>query len=84
MLPGATATEFWATGGLPVEHLDANIVMGAEEMVDAALVGFDRGEVITIPSLPHLQHWQAYEDARQKMMPNLSRNKVADRYRAEV
>lgn len=80
VLPGATATDFWAIGGLPLEHLDANIVMDAEEMVDAALVGFDRGELITIPSLPDQQQWQAYEDARQAMMPNLSRNKAADRY----
>lgn len=41
--PGATATEFWAIAGAPVEHLPSQIVMPAEEMVDASLVGFDRG-----------------------------------------
>lgn len=41
--PGATATEFWAIAGAPVEHLPSQIVMPAEEMVDASLVGFDQG-----------------------------------------
>ena len=80
VLPGATATEFWATGGLPVEHLPAHIVMRAEDLVDAALKGFDRGELVTIPSLHAAQEWQAYEAARQAMAPHLSSNVVADRY----
>lgn len=53
VLPGATATGFWATGGLPVEHLPSAIVMRAEDLVDAALVGFDRGEAVTIPTRGH-------------------------------
>lgn len=84
VLPGATATDFWALGGLPVEHLPDQIVMRAEDLVDAALVGFDRGERITIPSLHALEHWQAYEAARQAMAPLLSNKQVAPRYqRAE-
>src|SRR5277367_44959 len=39
VLPGATATEFWAIAGLPVEHLPQQIVMSADDMVDAALAG---------------------------------------------
>jgi hypothetical protein len=53
-------------------------------MVDAALAGFDQGELITIPSLPEAADWQAYEAARQKLMPNLSRNVPAERYRARA
>ena len=37
VLPGATATDFWETGGLPIENLDPAIVMPAGDMVDAAL-----------------------------------------------
>ena len=84
VLPGATATDFWGTAGLPVEHLPGEIVMRADEMVDAALAGFDQGELITIPSLPEAADWQAYEAARQKLMPNLSRNVPAERYRARA
>ena len=39
VLPGATATEFWDIAGLPVRNLPAEIVMSAEDTVDAALAG---------------------------------------------
>jgi short-subunit dehydrogenase len=81
VLPGATATEFWGTAGTPVEHLPTEIVMPAEEMVDAALAGFDQGEFATIPSLPHAGLLKAYEDARQALMPHLSRSSAAERYK---
>lgn len=80
VLPGATATEFWDVAGLPVTDLPEGIVMSAEDMVDAALVGFDAGEFATIPSLPDADQWDAYEDARQAMRPNLSRAEPAARY----
>lgn len=80
VLPGATATAFWATGGLPVENLDPHIVMRAEDLVDAALLGFDRGEKVTIPSLQAVQEWDAYESARRAMSPHLSSSAVAPRY----
>jgi short-subunit dehydrogenase len=82
VLPGATATDFWGTAGTPIEHLPTQIVMRAEDMVDAALAGLEQGELVTIPSLPDLADWQAYEAARQKMLPNLSRSAPADRYKA--
>ena len=80
VLPGATATAFWDNGGLPVEQLDPNIVMSAQEMVDAALIGFARGELITIPSLHDEMLWLRYEQARQAMMPHLGSNAPAERY----
>jgi hypothetical protein len=81
VLPGATATDFWAIAGLPVEHLPSEIVMSAEDLVDAALVGFDRGEVVSIPSLPDVAEWDAYEGARQAMSGRLSSATPAERYR---
>jgi hypothetical protein len=83
VLPGATATDFWQVAGTPVEHLPSEIVMRAEDMVDAALAGFEQGELVTIPSLPDRADWEAYEAARQKLMPNLSRQMPAARYRME-
>lgn len=80
VLPGATATDFWAIGGLPVEHLDPGIVMRTEDLVDAALLGFERGEKVTIPSLHAGEKWDAYEAARQAMAGQLSSNTVAPRY----
>jgi short-subunit dehydrogenase len=82
VLPGATATDIWAKAGLPVERLSSEIVMQADDMVDAALSGLDQGELVTIPSLPDAADWQAYEAARQKLIPNLSLKLPAARYRA--
>jgi short-subunit dehydrogenase len=80
VLPGATATDFWQTGGLPLEKLDKSIVMSAENMVDAALVGFDRDELVTIPSLHDVAKWDGYESARRAMSSLLSTNVPAPRY----
>lgn len=82
VLPGATSTNFWALSGRPVEHLPSEIVMGAEEMVDASLVGFDRRELVTIPALPDAADWQRLEAARLALGPNLSRASAAARYQA--
>lgn len=80
VLPGATATDFWRAGGLPLEHLPKEIVMSAEDMVDAALTGFDRRELVTIPSLHAGEEWTAYEAARQMMSGHLSSSVPAPRY----
>ena len=82
VLPGATATEFWDIAGTPVAHLPQEMVMTAEDMVDAALAGLAQGELVTIPALPEQKDWTAYETARQTLMPNLSKTQPAARYKA--
>jgi hypothetical protein len=56
--------------------------MDVGELVDAALVGFDRAETITIPPLPDVGQWDALSAARQAMLPNFRREHPAARYRA--
>jgi hypothetical protein len=80
VLPGATATPFWEKAGRPIEQLPSEIVMSAEDMVDASLAGLDQHEVITIPALPNIADWETFEAARKALGPNLSRNKPAARY----
>jgi len=80
VLPGATATDLWGKAGKPVEELPKEIVMSVDDLVDAALWGLDQGEFVTLPALPQVEQWDAYEGARQALMPNLSRAKPADRY----
>ena len=80
VLPGAVGTEFWARGGLPVEHLPKEIVMSVDAAVDAALAGLDQGELVTIPSLPDIENWDAFVAARKVLRPNLSRAQPAARY----
>ncbi|KRB55355.1 AraC family transcriptional regulator [Rhizobium sp. Root708] len=82
VLPGAVETPFWEASGGSLDHLPDQIIMKAEDAVDAALAGLDMGELITLPSVPNADDWNAYEAARQKLMPNLSRNTPAARYRA--
>ncbi|PSJ43455.1 SDR family NAD(P)-dependent oxidoreductase [Allosphingosinicella deserti] len=81
VLPGATATGFWDVAGTPVEHLPTEIVMSAENLVDAALAGLRHGELVTIPSLPDVADWDRFESARRALQPNLSLARPADRYR---
>jgi uncharacterized protein len=80
VLPGAIDTPFWDKSGLPVQHLPSQIVMQPDQLVDAALVGFDQGELITIPSLPDVAEWEALESARKVLAPNLSHTVPASRY----
>jgi short-subunit dehydrogenase len=78
VLPGATRTEIWERSGYDVSTLPA--LMETEELVCAALVGFDRRETVTIPSLPNAGQWAQLEAARQAMLPNLSQAHAAVRY----
>jgi hypothetical protein len=80
VLPGATATNFWDTGGLPVNNLPSAIVMTTENLVDAALSGLDQGELVTIPALPDKQEWDRFEAARRDMSTRLSSTTPAARY----
>lgn len=80
VLPGATATGFLGIAGIQPREVPSESVMNADEMVGAALAGFDQGEFITIPSLPDIADWEAYETARQNLIPKLSLKKPAPRY----
>jgi short-subunit dehydrogenase len=80
VLPGATATEFWDVAGYAHSNLPKEIVMSAEDLVDAALVGLDQGEVITIPPLQDGKEWTAWEAERKAMSTRLSNAKPAARY----
>jgi short-subunit dehydrogenase len=78
VLPAATRTEIWERSGRDVNSLKG--VMDVNEMVDAALVGFDRREEVTIPSLPDAGQWAAFEGARKAMLPNFPNEHAAARY----
>lgn len=81
VLPGATRTEIWERSGKDINAFPPDWVMEVDDLVDAALVGFDAGETITIPPLADEAQWNALQAARQAMIPNLSRRQVAERYR---
>ena len=57
-------------------------VMEVEDLVDAALVGFDRKELVTIPPVPDVAAWDAFEKARGVLAAGFGNSKPAARYRA--
>lgn len=84
VLPGATRTEIWERSGKDIDSFPAEMVMGVDDLVDAALLGFDRGEAVTIPPLADEGLWETYDQARLGLAPHLSRRDVAPRYRETV
>lgn len=84
VLPGATATDLWENAGRHWKQLPAEIVMGTEPMVDAALAGLDAGEVVTIPSLQDGDEWTRYEAARRALSKKFGNSVPAPRYRSGV
>jgi short-subunit dehydrogenase len=79
VLPAATRTEIWERSARDINTLQG--VMEVGELVDAALVGFDRREPVTIPPLPDEGQWQAFTAARLAMLPNFAQEHAATRYR---
>ena len=80
VLPAATRTEIWERASIDVNTLP--VVMDVGELVDAALVGFDRREPITIPPLHDAGQWDTYQAARQAILPGLRQERAAARYQA--
>ena len=80
VLPGATATDIWELAGRPYQDLPAGIVMSAEDMVDAALVGLDQGELVTIPPLHDGDEWTHFEAARRDLSKKFGNSQPAPRY----
>jgi len=81
VLPGATRTQFFSRFGVSVdERFSPDKIMEATDLVDAALAGFDQGELVTIPSLPDARDWNNFVAACLPLGPNLSHSKPAARY----
>lgn len=82
VLPAATRTEIWERAGFDVNALPE--VMDVDELVDAALVGFDRRELVTIPPLQVASRWDALDGARQGLLSDVRQAHAAERYRAQA
>jgi uncharacterized protein len=81
VLPSGTRTEIWERSGANPDNLPPLMEVG--DLVDAALVGFDRREPVTVPPLHDAALWDAFQAARQVMLPGFSTTVPADRYRAQ-
>lgn len=78
VLPAGTRTEIWDRAGIDVNTLSD--LMEVDELVDAALVGFDRRELVTIPPLPDAARWEALDAARLGLLSDIRQAQVAERY----
>lgn len=84
VLPGPTNTDMWARGSVPASVVPPERIMEPEDLVEAALMGLDRGEVVTAPTIDDEAAWQAYEAARRALGLHLAAGKPAARYRASA
>ncbi|KQP37355.1 SDR family oxidoreductase [Pseudorhodoferax sp. Leaf274] len=80
VLPAGTRTEIWERAGIDASAMPDLMEVGA--LVDAALVGFDRREPVTLPALHDAAHWDALDAARRGLIADLRQAHVAQRYRA--
>jgi short-subunit dehydrogenase len=80
VLPAGTRTEIWERAGIDINALPE--LMDVGELVDAALVGFDRREGVTIPPLHNGARWDALDAARQGLLSEIRQSQVAQRYQA--
>ena len=81
VLPAATATDLWELSGVPLSALDPASVMKADDLVDAALAGFDLGETITLPSVENASELlSAYDNARMSLLGAAQTGRTASRY----
>ena len=82
VLPAGTVTDFYEAAGVPIANFDQSVFMTAENLVDAALAGLDRGEEVTLPSVHDLDLWNTYDTARQNLFGGTQNGSPAPRYRA--
>lgn len=82
VLPAATRTEIWERAGIDVNTLTD--VMEVDELVDAALIGFDRRELVTIPPLHVAERWDALDGARQELLSGIRQAHAAERYQPQA
>ena len=69
VLPGATATDFWQTGGLPLEHCPRHRHVGRRDGRRGADEALNRGELVTIPSLHRRRRVGGLSKPRGKRCP---------------
>ncbi|MBH3122171.1 SDR family NAD(P)-dependent oxidoreductase [Serratia ureilytica] len=79
VLPAGTYTEIWDRAGIDISR--ASKMMEVDELVDAALVGFDRRELVTIPPLHNAARWDALDTERQALLSDIKQAEAAERYK---
>jgi hypothetical protein len=66
------------------DHRGKHSRRGSTAAPCGALAGLDAGELITIPSPPDAAQWDAFQAARETLVPHMSRREPAERYRVSA
>lgn len=78
--PGPVKSEFFEASQVPPGIFPEASFMTPEQLVRAAMLGFDRGETVTTPSLADLSGWEQLEKARKEFLAAATSGLVASRY----
>lgn len=82
VLPAATRTEIWERAGIDLNAIPE--MMDVEELVDAALLGFDRRELVTIPPLHAEARWEILDQTRLGLISDIRQANAAERYQTKA
>ncbi|WP_159350254.1 SDR family oxidoreductase [Roseomonas harenae] len=78
--PAAMCTEIGERSGYSPDSIPGMMPVG--DLVDAALVGFDRREPVTIPPLPEESDWTSLDATHLALQPKFRRERPAACYLA--
>ncbi|WP_339470009.1 SDR family NAD(P)-dependent oxidoreductase [Pseudomonas sp. EL_65y_Pfl1_R83] len=82
VLPAATRTEIWERAAIDLSTLSE--VMDVEELIEAALVGYDRRELVAIAPLHAAGRWDALDQAHQGLLSDIRQAHAAELYQAQA
>jgi hypothetical protein len=82
LCPGVVITEFHKVQGIDPTRMPPEIIMKAEDLVDASLKGLELNEVICIPSLDDPTLLQQLEDSQRQMLMHSGSGAQAKRYQS--
>jgi uncharacterized protein len=80
VLPAGVATEIYDGSIMPLDQIPAELVMDVDTLVDAALLGLDRGEAVTLPSVADLELWTRFAAAQDALFAASQTGTPAPRY----
>lgn len=81
VMPGPVRTEFFSSQGMDGSVFPDSSYLSADQLVAAAMIGLDRGEPVTMPSLIDTEVWEKMESLRRQFMASTLSGQTAEHYR---
>ncbi len=80
VMPGPVRTEFFSSQGMSDSVFPDEYYISAAQLVDAAMIGLEQGEIVTNPTMGDPKVWENMERARANYFASVSSGEVAPRY----